>query len=615
MLLGQWFGAIQGTNNGYVTLSVDYDRPTEAWLQVADNVQPHSAIVDLTFNTDNVTGIIRSFVPHGADKPDVTIPVRGRFTGRLDKDRFTGDWSTDVDTNGTFILQSFESVKHYPADQTLRWPQFREWILDEAAKSRRMIFRGVGKATYPLRTSFHRTGRRSLWRYSWEDVPKLCRHVEATLNRTYDLQNRNDFGSLLYLAQHHGYPTPLLDWTDSPFVAAYFAFANAEKGIEAAKDDVPVRVLLFDLDGWPHTRVDTIGEIGPTFAPLNLSPTHNPRALPQQSVVMFSNFVDIDQFVKVEEDRLGRRFLRRIDIPVSERSLAIQELATMGVTAGSLFPGLDGVCRSLAEVYLFNFHPLDLVRHGDVAIREAASVIDAGLLLTNHILGIGIDQRRLRWNHSQPNRSLKVQLERLPNGMGIALANVIQCVWDSIGYELLQQYRNWVTHRGAPRVVSELNLPGPIPIPREILAEGDPLRRNWLLFNHLLFLVPDKLHVQCAAFYPPVMLIYSADVPDALENMTLPGGIRVEKGAGITIHNARISSGSLLEPKDSFRARNTVTPERSTITFAGEPLAVYGAMDYIRAVNHVVRFAESALAEDWDSKLTALCEARWTKSP
>jgi len=351
MLHGQWLGRIQGTNNGHAMLSVDHDRPNVGWLQVTDDQQPHSAVVDLTFNGDNVTGIIRDFVIQGATQPGITMPNRSQFNATLNRTTLTGNWSTDVNTNGTFALARIEGVKEHAADQTFRrWSEFRDWILDETAKFPSTIFRGEQRSTYILRTSFHRTGRRNLWRYSTEDVPRLCRHVEATLNTTYDLREGNDFGSLLYLAQHHGYPTPLLDWTESPFVAAYFAFANVEKGIDAgSEDDHSVRVLLFDLDGWPHKRVETITQIMPAFAPLSLSATHNPRALPQQSVPMFSNVVDIASVVELEEQNLNRRFLRRIDIPASERSVAIRELATMGVTAGSLFPGLDGVCRSLAE--------------------------------------------------------------------------------------------------------------------------------------------------------------------------------------------------------------------------------------------------------------------------
>jgi hypothetical protein len=64
---------------------------------------------------------------------------------------------------------------------------------------------------------------------------------------------------------------------------------------------------------------------------------------------MFSNIVDIERFVSDVENREGRRYLRRIDIPVTERSIAMQELYIMGISAASLFPGVEGLCRALAE--------------------------------------------------------------------------------------------------------------------------------------------------------------------------------------------------------------------------------------------------------------------------
>ena len=87
----------------------------------------------------------------------------------------------------------------------------------------------------------------------------------------------------------------------------------------------------------------------PHFSFLNPLAINNPRMVPQQALSTIANVDDIEAFVEFNETKNSKTYLDVIDLPVSERPQIIQELGLMGITAGSMFPCLDGACEQLRE--------------------------------------------------------------------------------------------------------------------------------------------------------------------------------------------------------------------------------------------------------------------------
>jgi hypothetical protein len=367
---GQWIGQFNGTNSGLLTLNIDQDRPYTGRLLVVDSdlqkVSFH-AKVSLRVSDSRLDGQLQDFTLSWDSSLILGKPVQelrqhwpqtGEISGEIYKDggreQLSGNWETDIGTTGAFLAQKYEPVSASPADQEMSWDEFKEWALKAQFGNKGMIFRGHSSNESVLTTSLHRTGRRDLIRYGEDDVLTLHRYIEPTLGRSINVLDPFDYGGLLNLAQHHGYPTPLLDWTDSPFVAAYFAFFTLKKAV--LRDENWVRVFTFDTKGWEskhHRRLPdviwNIAELPPQFRPLRLSVRDNPRAIPHQSVNMFSNVVDIESWIRWNEEQQGQKYLIRIDIPEIGRPKVMKELEIMGITAASLFPGIEGVCRALAE--------------------------------------------------------------------------------------------------------------------------------------------------------------------------------------------------------------------------------------------------------------------------
>jgi hypothetical protein len=230
------------------------------------------------------------------------------------------------------------------------WPDFKSFV--NTLDYPKFMFRGQD-CTKRLRTRYHRTGRADIERYRQRDIPSLHRRLSAITGHLFDLTKYDEYGSFLGLAQHHGYPTPLLDWTLSPYIAAFFAYRAIDRAFarspEAANEKV--RIFVFDQSVWHQQipRVRSLRPYGPSFSILELLPIDNPRMIPQQSITTLTNVDDIEWVIRAMETQHGRQYLQAIDLPVSARDEVMRELAIMGITAGSMFPSLDGACEELRE--------------------------------------------------------------------------------------------------------------------------------------------------------------------------------------------------------------------------------------------------------------------------
>jgi hypothetical protein len=148
----------------------------------------------------------------------------------------------------------------------------------------------------------------------------------------------------LYIARHHGLPTRLLDWSTNPLKGLFFAVQDFRHDNE---DSV---LWAIEASVWMEPmeseKRDTLEDM------LLVYPPHISERIVAQDgcFTVFPMPPDHGDFVPADKSRLVARTVEVV-IPANARRRLRTELVSLGLTHRTMFPGLDGVTRSIRQEY------------------------------------------------------------------------------------------------------------------------------------------------------------------------------------------------------------------------------------------------------------------------
>jgi len=233
-------------------------------------------------------------------------------------------------------------------------------------------FRGHADVDWKLETTLDRFTKKASW--AREQYLKTIRGIRpAVISMTgkgWDIPEIDDgqlpppgYEFMIYL-RHHGFPSPLLDWTRSPYVAAFFAFRSQEKR-RNGEVAIYFHIEHFESQECFNGAAPTIYGLGPYAV------THKRHYAQQCEYSICQRRVDGSRYeysshetAVLAGNTAGGGPMTKYILPVSERTKALQALQRMNITAFSLFGSEESLMETLAYQEIEMNHLMTDIREG-----------------------------------------------------------------------------------------------------------------------------------------------------------------------------------------------------------------------------------------------------------
>lgn len=258
-------------------------------------------------------------------------------------------------------------MTYYKEISLSTWAEFKK----KAEEPRpQWIFRGQSNANWDLQTTLERsTVVSDSFDFEDELVNEFKRGAKFYLKEEQQPTTLLEWFSMI---QHFGAPSRLLDFTKSPYVAAYFAFEQASLEAENVAIWIVDKIYLYQkavyfFEGKISNinsnhyafKDETFEEVfekskeGDFNCLFPVEPRNvNQRYHLQQSIFLcqgnpYESLMNQLDFI----GDIQQKTIMKVTIPTIEKNNAIRDLIKMNISAASLFPGLDGFAKSLISKY------------------------------------------------------------------------------------------------------------------------------------------------------------------------------------------------------------------------------------------------------------------------
>lgn len=226
------------------------------------------------------------------------------------------------------------------------WRYFYDFVRQEMLDFPNYLWRGQANAAWPLESSLDRElshvsdrGKKTRAQRHLESF-KLSARGRRGPNPP-KMESENDWWAL---GQHQGLKTPLLDWTESPFVALYFAFFDQSVSSNVA------RRVVWAIHAEADEKNDAIktatpeGERPKTLEIFRPQQDENARLVNQAGLFTRAPLgASVDQWIRENyEGESEQMMLIKITMPNSFREDCLRALNRMNVNHQTLFPDLFG---------------------------------------------------------------------------------------------------------------------------------------------------------------------------------------------------------------------------------------------------------------------------------